>query len=226
MKRFWVIFGVVVIAFIAGFVILNRDTSPSDSTDLTELREDDHAQIAPNQKVVLIEYADFQCPGCAGLFPLLQQAKQAYKDQVTFVYRYIPLTTIHPNAMAAARAAEAASRQDKFWQMHDLLFQNQNAWSSLPITQSQTLFETYASQIDLNIDQYKQDYSSSEVADRINIDVNSATKLEITSTPTLLLNGNKIDTPNTLDDFKRVLDEAIKNAGGTPPASTDNAPAQ
>lgn len=222
MNRFWIILAVVVLGLGALFFLTKPDESGggSFSGDAAILQEDDHVKFDNDHKIVLIEYGDLQCPSCRSYFPIAAQVAEKYKDQVSFVFRHFPLISIHPNAFAASRAAEAASNQGKFWEMHDQLFETQTSWGQVA-TNQQTLFETYAEQLGLDMEQFRADYASQAVADRINRDVSSAKQFSITGTPTFVLNGEKLDTPQTLEDFSAVLDEAIKNAGGTPPTDKE-----
>lgn len=90
---------------------------------------DDWVKGKKDSKVVLVEYSDFQCPACAAYFPMVEQVMDEYKDKVAFVYRHFPLISIHPYAEPMARASEAAGKQGKFWEMYQLIFKNQTAWS-------------------------------------------------------------------------------------------------
>lgn len=221
MKRFWIILAVVVVGLAALFVLTDKKDeggSANFSGDAKQVQTDDHAKNGTDKKVTLIEYGDFQCPSCGAYFPVVQQLGEKYKDQVNIIFRHFPIISIHPNAFAASRAAEAASNQGKFWEMHDKLYQTQSAWGQLTSNQ-QALFESYASELGLDMPRFKQDFASQAVADRINRDVSSAKQFNVTGTPTFILNGEKIDNPADLAAFEKLLDEAIKKAGGTPPAT-------
>src|SRR5690606_13642373 len=95
--------------------------------------------------VTLVEYGDFECPGCAQFYPMVEQLKQKYQEEIHFQFRHLPLIQIHQNAFAAARAAEAAAKQDKFWEMYDLLFRNQADWSGRD--DATDMFAQYANQL-------------------------------------------------------------------------------
>ena len=220
MKRFWIILGVVVLGLIALFVL----TKPEDSGNATftgdakQIQNDDHAKFGTDKKVTLIEYGDFQCPSCGAYYPVVKQVAEKYKDHVNFIFRHFPIINIHPNAFAAARAAEAAANQDKFWEMHDKLFETQQSWGQTSSNQ-QALFEGYAEELGLDMDKFKQDYVSSQTSDRINRDVASAKQFSISGTPTFILNGEKIKNPADAAAFEKVLNDAITKAGGTPPSA-------
>lgn len=219
MKRFWIILAVLVLGLIAIFIFTKPKENPASTFtgDAKQLQADDHVRNGRDKKVTLIEYGDFQCPSCGQYYPILKSLEETYKDQVSFVFRHFPLRSIHPNAQAAALAAEAAGKQGKFFEMHDKLFETQNVWGQVA-TNQQSLFEGYAQELGLNIEQFKNDYKSSDTANRINRDISSGSQFNISGTPTFILNGEKIESPAGLDEFKKVLDDAIKKAGGTPPA--------
>src|SRR6478672_343329 len=127
----WIIFVLICVVTLGGLVLLSKkDTVNVDKEDPTKAVSEtassigDHVYGNKAAKVVLIEYGDFQCPGCGGAFPQLKTIKETYKDQIAFIFRDFPLTTIHPNALAAATAAESAGLQGKFWEMHDMLYEN------------------------------------------------------------------------------------------------------
>lgn len=223
MSRFWIILAAVVVGLGVLFFVTKKDDTPSTSFtgDPRKVQTDDHTIKAPNEKVVLIEYGDFQCPACGAAYQPLKQAKALFKDQVTFVFRHLPLSQIHPNAFAAARAAEAAGMQGKFFEMHDKLYETQNAWGEVS-TNQQKLFEGYAEELGLDMNKFRTDYASEAVAERINRDIATAKgTFDASGTPTFILNGEKIENPAaTKDAFAKMLSDAITKAGGTPPQTT------
>lgn len=159
--------------------------------------------------VVLVEYGDFQCPACAAYFGLVRQVAEEYKDRVKVVYRHFPLKNIHPNAELSAKAAEAAGKQGKFWQMHDHLFDNQSAWAALSNAKAKEIFISYAKTLGLNVDQFSKDMDSDEIADLVNEDADSANASNVTATPTFFLNGKKITSPQSVDQFRALFDNAL-----------------
>jgi protein-disulfide isomerase len=182
-----------------------------------EVQADDKVKGSENPKVTIIEYADFECPACANIYQAIKGAEARFADDLQFVFRHFPLTNIHPNANAAHRAAEAAGNQGKFFEMHDLLYENQAAWSAatagLSTTQAIELFEAFAEQLGLDMEQYRADANSTEVFDVILANQASGNQLGIQATPTLFLNGEEIDTPRDSDSFYAQIQEAIDSAG-------------
>ncbi len=218
MNRFWIILTIVVVAFVGLFFMTKKDSSNTVSdVDPKVVSEIDHVRGDENSPVTLIEYADFQCPGCKSYYPILKSLESKYDGKVRFVFRHFPLTQIHPNAFAASRAAEAASNQGKFFEMHDKLFETQDLWGQAS-TNQQSLFEGYAEDLGLDMAKFTSDYKSSEVADRINSDVESGREaFSITSTPTFILDGEKIDNPTDVAGFSKLLDKALEKVNAQTP---------
>ncbi len=186
------------------FITKNNDDTASNSQGTAS----QHITGKADSKVVLVEYGDFECPACAAYFPIVSQIKTDYKDKIAFQFRHFPLVQIHQNAMASSRAAEAAGKQGKFWEMHDLLYGQQDAWAKS--SNATAIFEDYATQLGINVEQFKVDSASSAVLDTINADVGEGQKLNITGTPTFVLNGRVItETPQTYEAFAKILDEEI-----------------
>lgn len=198
-KRFLGILAAIIIIFIGIFAISqhssNKGTGGSSSSNS---KPTSHVEGQDKTGVTLVEYGDFECPVCGIYYQPLKQAVAPLLDQIHFQFRNLPLTAIHPNAFAGARAAEAAALQSKFWQMHDKLYENQNNWanSSSPID----LFAQYAQQIGLNVNQFKSDYASSKVNDAINADLAAFDKTgQQKATPTFFLDGKYLPNSSLID---------------------------
>jgi len=210
--------GVVLVLIIGGGIFaLSRYRNTGTSSPLT-VRASDWAQGSVAAPVTLIEYGDFQCPSCGAYFPVIQDIQKAYGDQLRFVYREYPLVTVHANAFAAARAAEAAGMQAKFWEMHDLLFQNQAEWSGL--SDPAAMFVQYAQSLQLDAGKFKADYSGYAVRDKVNASLKEGNRLGLQGTPTFYLNGQEIQNPQSEDAFKELINAAIKNEQLTAGSST------
>jgi protein-disulfide isomerase len=161
----------------------------------------------PEAAATLVMYSDFQCPACGAYFPLVQRLRVLYGDRLRIVYREFPLEQIHPRALQAAKVAEAAGLQGKFWAMHDLLFQYQGRWSAAP--DPVPLFLGYAKALKLDIDRFQADMDSPRVAEAIREDVESGTRFGVPGTPTFFLNGVRIQNPRSYEAFKAVINGAI-----------------
>lgn len=157
-------------------------------------------------KVTLIEYADFQCPACGAYYPFVKQLGQEFKN-LAIIFRHFPLPQ-HSNARAAAQAAEAAGKQGKFWEMHNLLFDNQDTWAGSNFAVE--TFNAYAQTLGLNMEKFKTDFNSAEAKTKIEADYQSGSS-EIDGTPTFFLNDKKIQNPQNYDEFRNI----IQQAGGT-----------
>lgn len=215
-KRFWAVIGIIILIF-GGALFINsrsKDTTVSGATN--------HVRGNLQSKVTLVEYGDYQCPACGEFFKVSHDVQAEYNDKIKFQFSNLPLTSIHPNAFAAARAAEASGMQDKFWEMHDLLYRNQDPTGQSGWVASKDVlneyFVGYAKQLNLNVEKFKHDFASKQVNDSINADITAfkATGYEM-STPTFILNGKKVDNSSLLDSsgmpstdaFKKVLDKAL-----------------
>lgn len=206
---------VVLVVLFGGLLVLNKRkaNAPENGEAKSEARPTEHKVGQGTTGVTLTEYGDFQCPACYQFYPLVKQIKTTYGDQITFQFRHFPLTQMHNYALLSARAAEAAGMQGKFFEMHDLLYENQQMWSSS--SDPTKTFEGYAKQLGLNVDQFKKDMASEQVNDSVQADLAEANKKNYSSTPTFEVNGKKIENPRDLEGFKKVIDDAIKKAANT-----------
>lgn len=157
-------------------------------------------------KIILVEYSDFQCPACAAYYPLVKQLAQDFGDKLQIVYRHFPLRQIHKNTDAAAYAAEAAGKQGKFWEMHNMIFDNQGEWANK--YGAEELFANYAVSLGLNLEKFKNDVNSKEVKDKVENDYLSGLRSNVNSTPTFFVNGKKILNPRSYDEFKTIINQA------------------
>ncbi|CAA6809351.1 MAG: Periplasmic thiol:disulfide interchange protein DsbA, partial [uncultured Thiotrichaceae bacterium] len=140
--------------------------------------------------VLLVEYSDFQCPACLTQHRTIRAAWKDIRRKVHLVYRHFPLTNIHPHATLAAHYAEAAGRQDKFWEMHDQLFDNQATWAKLD--DPSATFDGYAKTLKLDMAKLETDLASAELKDKIKADIASGRDAGVTGTPTLFINGERL----------------------------------
>jgi protein-disulfide isomerase len=167
-------------------------TSTPNSEPLTGVPGADppYTQGSPNAPARLEEFGDFQCPPCGMFHPIVKQMQSEFGDKLQFTFREFPLTQNHQHALAAASAAEAAGRQGKFWEMHDLLYEHQNDWKDK--FDVRPIFEGYATQIGLNMDRYRSDLAGETVAQRIFLDGKRGHSLGVKGTPTVFLNGREV----------------------------------
>ena len=161
-----------------------------------------------NAPVVLEEFGDYQCPPCREMSPEVEAIKREYGDRLRFVFRHYPLTSIHPHALLAAHAAEAAGAQGRFWEMHRALYENQQAWSRTP--DPRPLFETYARQINLDAERFRRDLGGQEGDSRVVADHARARSVGVESTPTFFLNGRKLPpSANSGRELRALIDREL-----------------
>jgi len=146
----------------------------------------DHIQGNSDAAIELVEYGDYQCPYCGRAYPIIKLIQQRFGDNLKFVFRNFPLSEIHPQAKKAAVAAEAADKQNKFWQMHDIIFENQQQLH-------QSALMEYAKLIGLDVEQFKDDLTNDELVKRVEDDLESGLRSGVNGTPGFFINGKKYD---------------------------------
>jgi protein-disulfide isomerase len=152
-------------------------------------------------KVTIVEFSDYQCPFCSQAEPLLDQVMAAYPKDVKRVYKQFPLTSIHPNAMPASKAAVAAGKQGKFWEMHAKLFGNQRELSP-------DNYKKWAEELKLDVAKFEKDMASPEVQAQIDKDMQDARSADVTGTPTIFVNGKRLQQ-RSMDGFKAAIEPAL-----------------
>lgn len=208
-KGFWAVIAAVILIFIGIATFGGNDKNSSNSGSSNKSSLSQNVTGSDSSGVILVEYGDYQCPYCEAYYPTIKAATEEYKDRIKFQFSHFPLTNIHQNAFASARAAEAAAMQNKFWEMHDALYESSNNQVWTKASNPNPYFEQYAKQIGLNVTQFKKDFASSRVNDVINADMAEGTRLGITGTPTFFINGKKTEIANDLKAFQKVLNDAI-----------------
>ena len=200
-KKTWLIFALICITLIGGLVYFSRqdkinvdDVNASAILPASEKSGNIGDQVygKKDSKVVLFEYGDFQCPGCGQAAPIVKQIKDKYKDKIAFVFRNYPIISIHPNALAAASAAEAAGLQGKYWEMHDKLYENQNTWKDLSGSERTKYFTGLASDLGVDTTKLNEDINGSAVKAKIDFDTALGKKQNVTGTPAFYLNDKNI----------------------------------
>lgn len=198
------------IIFSISLIIVINSGSNSYKKIPNQIEATDWTKGNKEAKVTLIEYSDFQCPACGAFYPIVESLVAEFDSHILFAYRHYPLKTVHENAVIGAQAAESAGKQGKFWEMHDKLFANQDQWSSKSSTEAKQNFADYAKEIGLDVEKFKQDLESNEVADIVEGSYKTATDAGLNSTPTFFLNGEQIRNPKNLEDFRTVIREALE----------------
>lgn len=163
---------------------------------------DDHIKGNLQAPVVLVEYGDFQCPHCGAAHPIVKQILKVYKDQVAFVFRHFPLSEIHPYAQIAAVASEASANQGKFWQMHELIFDNQ---AVLGIDMLLDLAE----KLHLDMKTFQNDFRDPKLFEKVEANFESGIVSGVNGTPSFYINGNKHNGSYDYDSLTQIIDRAI-----------------
>jgi protein-disulfide isomerase len=246
-----IIIGLVLIAALAGaWWLFNRNTSPSKPANANTAansganRAPNNAQNIrgaepPNQlgsanaTVTVEEFADFQCGACASVHPRVKEITSLYGSRIRFIFRNYPLAiAAHDKAYNAAVAAEAAGLQGKFWDMQNLLFTNQQAWTTNP--DYRRIWEGYAAQIGLDVERFKNDMAGLNAKARVDADMQRGRALNIGSTPTIYVNGQSVPFDQmTVETLRQIIDAELLKApaaqqspatsgGATSPAQSAN----
>lgn len=226
----FIIIGGVLVAVIAAVVLMSRpgggNTPPAQQSNNSSANSAPAVRTTAEQpgarnpwakggataKVVLEEFSDFQCPACGGLAPGLRNVVKDYGDSVRLVFRNFPLA-MHKYAFQAARAAEAAGQQGKFWEMHDMLYDNQKEWSDS--MEPRVQFDSYASRLGLDVQKFKADMERPDLTERIKADYARGMSLGVQGTPTVYLNGRELMRGQlvTEADLRREITAALGSTG-------------
>lgn len=169
-----------------------------------------HIKGNPDATVIVTEYSDFQCPACAEAYVVVKNIMDQYGDSVRFEYKHFPLISIHPFAVPAAKAAEAAGQQGKFFEMHDKLFEKQSEWSTA--ASPQAFFVKYAEELELDVDVFKRHLRASMIDDRIEEEFNEARGRGLTGTPSFFLNGQRM----AFESYEDLRQQIATAAGDVP----------
>jgi protein-disulfide isomerase len=211
-RNFWIIVVVIVVVLVGIFTLTGKNGTTSSNLKPTE-----HIIGKGQSGVTLVEYGDYQCPYCGEYYSTIKQVQAIYNNQIYFQFRNFPLTSIHPNAYAGARAAEAAGLMGKFWQMHDLLYtQNQEYYNSngayatwIGASNPLSVFDQDAQSLGLNVAQFNKLYNSNRVNNLILADQNAGNALGIDATPTFIIDGKQVQIADSVSAFETVINAAI-----------------
>src|SRR2546430_9146046 len=179
------------------------DDNMNESATLTPpVSERDHAQGRADAPVTLVEYGDFQCPYCGAAYPEVKRLQKALGKRLRFVFRNFPLTQAHPYALIAAEAAEAAALRGKFWEMHDLLFEQQTFLEP-------DIIPLWAKKIGLDLEKFGNDIKQGVVAKRIKEDRQSGIRSGVNGTPTFYINGARYDGSPDVESLLAALESEL-----------------
>lgn len=159
----------------------------------------DHKYGSKNAAVEIVEFGDYQCPHCRAAHPVIKEIQKKFGDQIAFVFRNFPLQQSHRFALVAAQAAEAAAQQNKFWEMHDAIYEHQDQLSDA------YLF-LLAEQIGLDVDQFQVDLEAQDILKKVEDDFESGIRSGVNGTPSFFVNGERFDGAAT--DLFNMLEES------------------
>lgn len=202
--------GAIIVTFILLLFAykLTNGSVTNDFQEINKVRASDHVKWSKDNKNILIEYSDLQCPACKNFHELLKAFEAtsspdfAITQKITLIYRHYPLYQIHKNSSNAAYAAEAAALQDKFWEMLDVLYDKQSEWSNL--SDPKDYFINLAKSLKLDMEKFQKDMDSKIVKDKVQADLTEDESVGINSTPTFFLNAKQIKVRST-EEFKNLL---------------------
>jgi protein-disulfide isomerase len=163
----------------------------------------DHHKGNIQSPVQLLEFGDFQCPHCGAAYPMLKKIEKSFGPRLLFIFRHFPLSESHPYAKIAAISSEAAARQGKFWEMFDLIFENQSLLS-------RNMLMGLAKTLHLNIKKFEADLGNPELAKKVEDDFESGMISGVNGTPSFFINNEKYNGPYTFESLTTALDQAIK----------------
>ena len=207
----WGVWAVVAVVILySGYRVVKWVSTPV-SQELAEgivVTQSDWTKGSEDAQLVLVEFADFQCPACSAYSPIISALSDEFGDELLIVYKHLPLVSIHPNAIPASKASEAAGIQGKFWEMHDMLYDRQDDWSGERNPKSK--FVSYAEELDLDTVRFEEDYEGSAVEQKIQNDLTLATRLRLNSTPSFILNDQIISNPRSYEDFRMLIRNSLQ----------------
>jgi protein-disulfide isomerase len=167
------------------------------------VNNNDHIFGNPAAQLELVEYGDYECPYCGRAYPIIKDIQQKLKTEMKFVFRNFPLSKIHSHAFAAAVATEAAGLQNKFWEMHDIIFENQTTLD----VENCLLF---AKNISLDVQCFKNDIQQKSLIEKVNKDFESGIRSGVNRTPTFFINGEKYEGMFSGDQLLHHLKSSLK----------------
>jgi protein-disulfide isomerase len=207
MKRYlpFVIIAVVLAAAVGGGLLMFRSSPLQPPTTPTPTGD---SVVTSNGVVKIDEYGDYQCPPCGGLHPIIKTLKGEYGDRIQFAFHHFPLPQLHSHALEASYAAAAAGLQGKFWEMHNLLYENQSVWSE--VGDFRPIVIDFARKIGLDLQRFTRDIDGLEAATVVRDDATRGNLLGVNSTPTIFINGQMIANENlTAEGLRKEINRRL-----------------
>lgn len=181
------------------------NADPTQQSPVPAVSANDWVKGPSDASLTIIEYSDFQCPGCAFTAPVLVRLQEKYPEKVRLVFRHYPLIVVYDKAALAAQAAEAAGLQDRFWEMHDLLFSRQQEWAEMTTDEFQAWLVQHAADLELNAEQFETNLTSQALVDRAQRAYEQNYDLRMPGAPYLLINGEPYNGPLSFGDLDAVV---------------------
>lgn len=238
---------VLIVAVVGGIALFRNQSTPAKpaNTDANQVKKaaDDIRVLLdkapagaqplrfkgdPNAVVTIEEFADLACPTCAGFHQVLKELEKSYGQKIKVIFRHFPLTKVrgHENAYNAARSAEAAGIQGRFWEMQNMLFTNQKTWQPMPEAEARTTFEGYAKSIGIDVETFKQDMLGQVASARVGDDMKRAEAIRVSATPTVILNGRLITNSEITDigALRQLIEAEMQKAQAPAASNSTNSP--
>jgi len=162
----------------------------------------DHSQGPIDALLELVEYGDFECPHCGAAYPIIKEIQREFSKKLRFIFRHFPITNAHPHAFSAAVASEAAGRQRKFWEMHDIIYEHQAELSD-------SSYLAFANVLGLSLTLFEQDLQDEELANKVESDFESGIRSGVNGTPSFYINGQKYQGSYDYDSMSNAIESRI-----------------
>lgn len=187
--------------------------TPNPNTELLPITDEDHVRGGRDASVTLVEFGDYECPGCGEAYRVIGRIESEMGDALRFVFRHFPYSRLHPHAELAAQAAEASGAQGRFWEMHDLLFENQEALEFDDLAR-------YAEQLSLDVESFRDDLKSEKYLERVRSDFRSGVQNGVFGTPTIFLNGIRHNGETDYETLSAAI-ARVRDEDGRPTSITE-----
>ena len=199
----------MVVAVVAAVYLSRRPDEVTETSAAPVLgKGGGHFRGPEKAPITLVEFGDYSCPSCGAYHPVVKELLNRYPKQVRLEFHHYPLISIHPNAMAAALAVEAAGEQGRYWEMHDLIFEHQEEWSASPNPEPQ--FLALASRIGINSNDFMQAMRSPQLRDRVLQDVVRARDAKVDAVPTFFIDGERLHVTLSVGAFVEIIEARLR----------------
>lgn len=182
-----------------------EDIIDAETRNMLQVQSTDRVKGNPDADVVVVKFSDFQCPACRQAAMMDASVEDELGDDVAFVYRHFPLPNFE-HSRKAAKFAEAAGNQGKFWEMHNMIFNYQERWSR---GDADSIFDEMVEHLELDREQFRQDLESDEIEERIDEHRRQGQRLQVRGVPSLFINGEEQQYPGSPDEYRELLESYL-----------------